>query len=97
MATPKEWRDNLERIQRISGTFDKEQIKRTTQHPEEVVGDDAVVENLDALATGLLILLTLAPRETHLEIIKGFIQGIALTLLNVTIEEVVAEEPTDGE
>jgi len=99
MATPKEWQDNLERIQKIAGTYGKDQISLGESTTVEVSPKpeaklkllDALGEpNMDALgdlAIGLMLLLVVAPKDNHKEVIQGFLHGVVATLAKSIKEE----------
>jgi hypothetical protein len=87
MPTPKEWHENLERLQQITGT----KPKIVEERPEEAIDADAIDEALSALlevrrasvglAKEMLEKIYNSPTEGHLDIATGYIIGAALAVL----------------
>lgn len=100
MPTPKEWQENLERIQSFSGGKAIREIAEDGQDPvEKVSGLDNSLENIMAgselLADRLMGLLGEAPEDAHREVISGFLTGVILSVVSIIAESNFGREDND--
>lgn len=92
MPTPKEWQENLERIQSFSrGTAEKEALtEEDIEELSDIIGDDAatvalakLMSSVGELASKLVYLMSVAPEENKIDVAEGFITGLIISIVAI--------------